>query len=1600
MNRNNGNQSTKYANSNLNGVYQKPNTGGGKTGGVPGQRHGMLLLGNKTTRARAATGASKLAVPKPVNLPSIKKEHAGNDPTTQLVPTGGSGGGWKTDELKEHQQPKPVQPVIPTPGLDTKPLAAGSTWGSALSSRNPTPAEAAAAVPYAAYGPASRSSSGRPERLNPAEYPTLGTAASQPARSAPPPQSQVSQREDRHWDDDERHTSSIPSLRPQHGPGDWYRRDGDDDRYDDERRMGRGPPVGGGSGSRDREETPEDFGFGGPSMSFAPRSRSEPFGPSALLGDNAPFERRAPFAEDEVGYFGASGPYGRSSLVDDWKPPSSGGPAGQYNNGREGRYGPDDFNMPVPGARRYGPGSGPRERGSQDGPVSPKAEGADDAWKDEKEEVDLARQAYQAEVAMVARMQEEERERKMQEEKMGKKGGPRPPPPPPEEEAPKEPTPSEPIPAAQAPSPPVSQAAPQTDAPVMVGSPPRSSHPPRAAIPPGARTAPASLDAITASSALVAPQPKEAPEPSKDQAGTDQPAERKGPRLGALKPRSEDAEKQRRQMAEEEERAKASAKAKLAALEQRIAARKKEQEDKVPAEQVKNSPLLDGPADGNSSTNHGPGTQISGGSWRANETASSEGLVSSGAVASEPSPADTTGIDSHPADEELLDSSSLPNAPAVSSVPSSSPPNAWGNPPAGTRPALEAWGPGEGTPANQSFPEVPMNLPPGMNLIKPENPPSDPSVQPPQVAMSQGEGMNPQMQPPGSMVPALGPLFNVSADPLFGAPLGNSEGNLRNTPDMNNPGNMNSALPLNLGPMNQVMMSGTQHQQASNYMQQGVPPGVIPGGRPAWQDGPGAMFTGGPLGGMILPPHPGMPAGPYGTGMPGFQPQHMGLGGMPPYSGPDGLLPQVSAGLNDSVTTTAPTLPPGMPGVLSPTNSGEAPGGEASEQAKAAGVANKKGGKGRKGEDSAQSKEKGRKGKETVETAVAGSDESRGKGRGKGVTSPAQEPGKKDAAAVVAGTVPASGKSGRTREGKGGKGADGKGTGRKGQGYRMKSEAGAEGADEVEDASEAISDVWPGAESEEFVEVRSKKAVQTEKREQRSAAPSVKENTKGAGKGAAKGGRKDSGDASAQGGNASAQIAEPTSSRGDSRGGKGKREPRNPRGVPKSPTLSGQTEGSLPAQQAEGMQDQGLLTSSPPGISMPMPPSGPPPGLVGDSIPAIHPWRSDQQEPSLSQIQLEESRAVSRADLVSDLLPATLETSPDKKEMRMMKGKEGSNSAGASAGDSASSGDMFGNGPPVDNLPADLSLGDMGPTRVPLPPQMPYGLSGPMPPSIPPPMGSMGGFPQFGPDGSGPGMDMGSAGAWVQSQQPVVTSGQDSFYATPAAFRSTFAPPQQGFVPQAFPGQLGGSGQPFGMPFNQFGGMSSFSYLPTGKQPDWKHTPSSSSGENSFGMEPQMQMQRSVNEPQWGQSFGLLPPGLPGGPGVPFDPQGGYPMGVMPSQPSSSQPLSTPSMMPGANPLGGMGSQQPSSRSIQPPQFPDELGAIGFIESMGTSGDSSSQGSLQPAPQPAQSQPPVSLQNSSAAAGGMPSGQMGGGRRGKGQRSHRSGSKGGAGKGN
>ena len=67
-------------------------------------RHGLQSLGK--------VGASR-RIPPPANLPSLKSENSGNDPTVSLVPSGG--GGWGSAKEKPSETPPVVTSQAATP---------------------------------------------------------------------------------------------------------------------------------------------------------------------------------------------------------------------------------------------------------------------------------------------------------------------------------------------------------------------------------------------------------------------------------------------------------------------------------------------------------------------------------------------------------------------------------------------------------------------------------------------------------------------------------------------------------------------------------------------------------------------------------------------------------------------------------------------------------------------------------------------------------------------------------------------------------------------------------------------------------------------------------------------------------------------------------------------------------------------------------------------------------------------------------------------------------------------------------------------------------------------------------------------------------------------------------------------------------------------------------------------------------------------------------------------------------------------------------------------------------------------------------------------
>ncbi|KAH9320870.1 hypothetical protein KI387_015509, partial [Taxus chinensis] len=119
------------------------------------------------------------------------------------------------------------------------------------------------------------------------------------------------------------------------------------------------------------------------------------------------------------------------------------------------------------------------------------------------------------------------------------------------------------------------------------------------------------------------------------------------------------------------------------------------------------------------------------------------------------------------------------------------------------------------------------------------------------------------------------------------------------------------------------------------------------------------------------------------------------------------------------------------------------------------------------------------------------------------------------------------------------------------------------------------------------------------------------------------------------------------------------------------------------------------------------------------------------------------------------------------------------------------------------------------------------------------------------------GMGAGPVGGWQQCH-----SGVDSFYGAPSGFTGPFISPPGG-IPgiQGPPPMLVYNHFPAVGQFGQVGFMSA--YIPSGKQPDWKHTPASSSGVglnegdiSSLGI---MSGQRNPNMPTPVQHMPIVP---------------------------------------------------------------------------------------------------------------------------------------------
>ena len=116
---------SKFQSLNINNLYQgaasRPQSKG------PPQKHGLQSLGKVPTARRA-----------PANLPSVKSEKGGNDPTVVLVPTGG---GWANKEGEEVSREGSREPQPPpkeeekTPPRPQQPLSWAGTVGGSGGSR-------------------------------------------------------------------------------------------------------------------------------------------------------------------------------------------------------------------------------------------------------------------------------------------------------------------------------------------------------------------------------------------------------------------------------------------------------------------------------------------------------------------------------------------------------------------------------------------------------------------------------------------------------------------------------------------------------------------------------------------------------------------------------------------------------------------------------------------------------------------------------------------------------------------------------------------------------------------------------------------------------------------------------------------------------------------------------------------------------------------------------------------------------------------------------------------------------------------------------------------------------------------------------------------------------------------------------------------------------------------------------------------------------------------------------------------------------------------------------------------------------------------------
>ncbi|BDA40478.1 hypothetical protein COCOBI_01-1310 [Coccomyxa sp. Obi] len=262
-------QRNRYANSNLNGVLssQKSAPGYSQPYSQP-TRYGSGLVSLGSSKKPASTSTSKLAVPKPVNLPSLRKENSGNDPNVKIVPASGSG--WEKIE-----EPAPAPPALARESHWATTQARDSGW---------RPVEVQALPPPR---PGSR-------RLNPHEFPSL-SAATAPRQL---PKQLVPSIHDSqgvaNWDDDERRlpvAGTGQPIAPDRAEDERGFRPPWEERGDAFNTRASGEGHGGGARGFDEDRWIPRGGQGIPPPPQRPYGRPPParFGSQDRFGDFPPF---------------------------------------------------------------------------------------------------------------------------------------------------------------------------------------------------------------------------------------------------------------------------------------------------------------------------------------------------------------------------------------------------------------------------------------------------------------------------------------------------------------------------------------------------------------------------------------------------------------------------------------------------------------------------------------------------------------------------------------------------------------------------------------------------------------------------------------------------------------------------------------------------------------------------------------------------------------------------------------------------------------------------------------------------------------------------------------------------------------------------------------------------------------------------------------------------------------------------------------------------------------------------------------------------------------------------------------------------------------